>query len=379
MSIKLHFKFNIKKVDSIKKIDQLVIGDEMKKIILPLFLILLTLLSCNTTEPDNNNNGNEPDTTTQNFTFETYEFGDGFTSSNFADVWVFDENNIWAVGFLNSKDTIIDGQHVYNTNIIKWNGTSWKVLPYSGTTSGIYGIWANDSSDIFFTHGLVHRYYHGQFSTFDFSGMDFSGGRAIHKLWGSKSDNVWGVGPWGTIVHYNGTIWTQIEFDRQWYFYGITGNKETGIAYAVARNSSHVTIIVELNNLSAKIIYNNSQSTDLPGSWDIEYIGGDELNLADVRIWNFNIETRESKSLFDLPSGTGILSITSYNKNDVYFIGRRIGEMGNLTHYNGKRYKVFDMPYASDTYGGSSAVKKMAAYVGFANNKAVITLIRRAE
>ncbi len=38
------------------------------------------------------------DTTTQNFTFETVEFGDGFSSSYFNDVWIFDENNIWAVG-----------------------------------------------------------------------------------------------------------------------------------------------------------------------------------------------------------------------------------------------------------------------------------------
>jgi hypothetical protein len=40
------------------------------------------------------------DTTTQNFTFETVEFGDGFSSSYFNDVWIFDENNIWAVGYV---------------------------------------------------------------------------------------------------------------------------------------------------------------------------------------------------------------------------------------------------------------------------------------
>ncbi len=42
------------------------------------------------------------DTTTQNFTFETVEFGDGFSSSYFNDVWIFDENNIWAVGYIYS-------------------------------------------------------------------------------------------------------------------------------------------------------------------------------------------------------------------------------------------------------------------------------------
>ncbi len=55
--------------------------------------------SCNTTEPPDNKDNNQPDTTSQNFTFETYEFGDGFSSSYFNDVWIFDENNIVGLVF----------------------------------------------------------------------------------------------------------------------------------------------------------------------------------------------------------------------------------------------------------------------------------------
>ena len=86
------------------------------------------------------------DTTSNNFTFETYEFGDGYSSSYFNDVWVFNENNIWAVGYISPEDTTINGVHITNPNIIKWDGQSWKIQPNSGTSSGIYGMWAADTS-----------------------------------------------------------------------------------------------------------------------------------------------------------------------------------------------------------------------------------------
>ena len=90
------------------------------------------------------------DTTSNNFTFETYEFGDGYSSSYFNDVWVFDENNISAVGYISPEDTIINGVHITNPNIIKWDGQSWKIQLYSGTSDGIEGIWAADTGHIYF-------------------------------------------------------------------------------------------------------------------------------------------------------------------------------------------------------------------------------------
>ncbi|MBP9583078.1 MAG: hypothetical protein KBE38_13030, partial [Ignavibacterium sp.] len=60
-----------------------------------LFLLVslgnLTLTSCSTTEPPDIKPPVEPDSTTQNFTFETFEFGDGFSSSYFNDVFIFDQ------------------------------------------------------------------------------------------------------------------------------------------------------------------------------------------------------------------------------------------------------------------------------------------------
>ncbi len=90
------------------------------------------------------------DTTSQNFTFETFEFGDGYSSSYFNDVWVFDENNIWAVGYISPEDTTINGTHISNPNIIKWDGTGWELQLFSGTSSGIDGTFGHMVLAIYF-------------------------------------------------------------------------------------------------------------------------------------------------------------------------------------------------------------------------------------
>jgi hypothetical protein len=208
------------------------------------------------------------DTTNNNFTFETYEFGDGGSSSYFNDVWVFDENNIWAVGYISPEDTTINGRHITNPNIIKWDGQSWKIQPYSGTSDGIEGIWAADTGHIYFASGGLRKYENGVYKVIN-TNLGLTNGQRIEKLWGSSEQNIWGVGPAGTIVHFDGTTWTKIDFDKQWHFYEITGNKETGVGYAVARNPYDDCIIVKLENLLPEIIYKKSVSITKIASWTI--------------------------------------------------------------------------------------------------------------
>jgi hypothetical protein len=353
----------------------------MKAIVffLILSMIYFSSLSCNTTDPGRDDNTGGADTTSQNFTFETYEFGDGGSSSYFNDVWVFDEKNIWAVGYISPASATVDGVRISNPNIIKWDGATWKLQPYSGTSSGIYGIWAYDTSLIYFAWGNVLKYENGVYRNIVVQG-NWAQGQSIEKIWGSSKENIWGVGPWGTVVHYDGTGWKKIDFDTQWYFYNITGNKETGIAYATARNEKSTTVIVMLSEGNAEIIY-QSTTGDITshGSRTIEYMDSSQVYLADNRIWSFNTQTKDIINRYKLTTGIGIYSIAKHNKNDVYYFGTMVGGTGKLVHYNGKKYKEMDMPYGSYNYGGSSGNKNIAAYGGFIKNKAVITLIRRIK
>ncbi len=119
------------------------------------------------------------DTTSQNFSFEILEFGDGFESSYFNDVWVFDENNIWAVGYISPSDTVVNGTPIINPNIIRWSGVKWELELFDGTSSGIDGIWAVNASKIYFANGIVLKYENGSYQYEDFSNVPLPNG----QLW----------------------------------------------------------------------------------------------------------------------------------------------------------------------------------------------------
>ncbi len=354
-----------------------------KKMLTLIFITTLTLTlfqSCGSTDSPPIN---LPDTTTQNFTFETVEFGDGLSSSYLNDVWVFDENNIWAVGYISPSDTTVDGVRIINPNIIKWDGTDWILQPFSGTSSGIYGIWANKTDEIYFANGIVVKYKNENYEYENFQSVPLTNSQAVHKLWGSRESNIWGVGPWGTIVHNNGTGWAKIDFDRQWYFYNITGSKETGIAYAVARSSGDVCIIAELKKNQASIIYNSSENSPKLKSWTIDYhrqklyLAG--ADIISVKIWEYDL-TSGVKVLIDLegnPIEADISQITVNNANDIYFIGRSF-QIGAMIHYNGNRYSGFRNDLSPlINYGDTHSIDNLCVSVGGFNNKAYLTKIKR--
>ncbi len=214
--------------------------------------------------------------------------------------------------------------------------------------------------------------------------MGFTNTQGVEKLWGSSENNIWGVGPWGTIVHNDGTGWAKIEFDRQWYFYNITGSKETGIAYAVARATGDVFIIAELKNNQAKILYTSGNTLPILNSYTIDYhkqklylAGGDYIG---AKIWEYDLLTKEAKVLNDLfltAKNMLIQQISVNNTNDIYYIGRE-GGIGKLIHNNGIRYTKFaNNLRSSSNYGDTHSIINLTISVGYSNNKAYITKIIR--
>ena len=311
------------------------------------------------------------DTTSQNFTFEYFEFGDG-SSSYFNDVWIFDENNIWAVGDIDLPSGF--------TNFIQWDGNEWKPrYPYI-TSSGISGIWAVDTSLIYFASGSILKYQNGDFRYIIIPG-NWQTGQRIEKLWGSSGSNIYGVGPWGTIVYYNGVRWTKIEFDTQWYFYNITGNNETGAAYAVAVNQVDDCVIVKIDNSNVSIFYQKSLSNikvasrTITGIKNYLYISGFYYQNLICRVNDIG----EIKTVHVLPLTLGVRQSFALQSNDILYAGED-NSVARLVHFNGMNYKIFDFPQIDpDNYGGIHAIKDLAVSVGFTNNKAYLIIIRRSS
>ncbi len=343
----------------------------MKYILIFSTALFLLFAAFNCKSPTAPQGSNQPDTTSQNFSFSTYQFGDGSESSYFNDVWIFNSNNIWAVGY------VYDSTYG-RKNIIHWDGKSWASVGTQFSSSGIYGIWAKDTNTIYFAVGAVIKYENGKFIEMDLGNLGFTNGQGVQKLWGSSAGNIWGIGPWGTIVYYDGRQWSRINFDAQWYFLGITGNPNTGVAYAVARNQNHRTLVVELNNNTASTIFVNNDSLEYFGSWSITY-QNEKLYLGEVQIWSLDVNTLKIEKLYGLPGSYGITMIASESANDIYYFGSEVPFMGRMVHYNGARYTIFNIPYRSDNYGGAYAIRDLAAYCGYANNKAFITIIKRSD
>lgn len=344
--------------------------------LITLFFSFIVSTSCNTTEPDIKL-ALEPDSTTQNFTFETFEFGDGFESSWLNDVWIFDENNIWAVGYLAPSDTTINGIHITNPNIIRWDGSSWKLQPFSGTSNGMEGIWALDSSHIYFASGGLRKYVNGVYSTIN-TNLGLQNYQGIYKLWGNSENNLWGVGPGGTIVHYNGVAWGKITFDEGWRFDAITGSKQTGIAYASAINQQFNTIIVELKNNSATVIYNSANDPDNLSSFNLELLDENTLLLGRTMLWSFDIGEKKTKIIATLTSGYSAINIAVNSPIDIYYFVDKYGNGIELMHFNGKRFKELTFTNVSNQIKGDAfAIKDLAVMTGFSNNKGYLVKVKR--
>ena len=65
------------------------------------------------------------DTTSHNFTWQSWTFGE-HSSSVLYDVAIIDENNIWAVGEIYLYDSLgVPDPHAYNA--VHWDGTEWEL------------------------------------------------------------------------------------------------------------------------------------------------------------------------------------------------------------------------------------------------------------
>jgi hypothetical protein len=155
------------------------------------------------------------------------------------DVYVIDENHVWAVGgqdnymrieFYNGSSwTTQMDQYGGNNNPILievfaldannvWAGGSWGYLyKYDGSTwayqsagipssAHVTGIWGTSASEIYLstTDGKIYV-WDGTTS----SEETLPASIWLTDIWGSDANNIWAVGNSGTILHYNGISWIQ--------------------------------------------------------------------------------------------------------------------------------------------------------------------------
>ena len=188
----------------------------MKTFQIIFFLSLLILLNCCKTKESCLTCPSPPtDTTSHNFTFQTFTFG-GAGGSQLYDVTIINDTLAYAVGAIYLNDST--GQYdPLPYNLAVWDGTKWDLkkvtVNFRGNmiTSPLEGVIAFSPTDIWL---MATDPIHGDgqnWSDYDIRTITGNNNLTVSKGWGENSSSIYFVGRAGNIVSYNGSNWTNIE------------------------------------------------------------------------------------------------------------------------------------------------------------------------
>jgi len=318
------------------------------------------------------------DTTSHNFTWQTFEFGE-FGSSVLYDVAIIDENNIWAVGEIYVKDSL-GNPDPKRYNAVHWNGTTWELkrimfpsvcgstnlTPYAAKTVFAFNngeIWITSSGD-----KIVILKENNQIDRFC---LPSSVSMSINKLWGTSSNDLYAVGNGGNIAHWNGSSWTKIESGTSLDIYDIWGDynekSKNWEILAVASNISTAigSKILSIQNSKVSELSNSGLPWSLISLW---FISG----IKYISVGDGVYQTISPKEQWLRQPGLPPLYTTSISGtaiNDIV-VG---GAYWNLLHYNGINWQSY-FPFTSGSFTSVTLKNDRLIAVGGASGKAIIVI-----
>lgn len=346
---------------------------------------LLTLPAC---KQGNMTVDAKADTTSHNFAFQIDTLGDG-NSSVLNDVFIIDENNIWAVGEIYFKDA--SGQ--FNAppyNVARWDGQKWNLIRVptriwntnTFITAPLKTIIAFGSNDIWVTTGGQVIHYNGQnwgqwqFLFSDLNDNTFGG---INKFWGITNSQSWGAGNKGNIFYFNGSSWQKLASGTTVDIQDIWGavDAKTGQLTILAVGSYRAAIpqakqLLHIQNNTVSTLSDAGLPFDLSGIWftvgERYFVVGDGVYYSDVlgNPW-------QSDSSHPLLYKDAIRGLA---ENDIFITG----SFGLVSHYNGmtwKHYTGSELPRFYGRYKAVSYKGNLLIAVGWLDEQAVILRGRR--
>jgi hypothetical protein len=293
------------------------------------------------------------DTTSHNFTWHLQTLGDFGSSSTIFDVAIINDSLAYAVGEIYLQDsTGIINPTFYN--LAKWDGHIWQLSRVYYTFNGQQGvakftaIYAFGENDIWAGGTVPHHWDGNQWTEDDGVVGRFSS--LINRFWGTSDSNLYIVGSYGNIAHYDGVSWNKIpsgtSLDIQDIF-GATDSK-TGQTQILAVASN------PFENLDRKILSLSptlaTSVSDANISWSLSsiwFVPNSHYFVAGSGIY-------EKSSLSEPIWKNGRTQISSYYissmrgnaANDV--VG--VGGVGEVIHYNGSSWQSY---YSTTGFDGN--------------------------
>ncbi len=293
------------------------------------------------------------DTTSHDFTWQTYTFGGANGSSYLMDVAIINENDIWAVGEIHTSWTDqydSNGVWVQPYNAVHWNGTEWELKRIKWADGRTYektAIFVFNNNEILFGPNILYDGYNYKY--LPSLPVDNNGdGWRVNAMWGVSSDDFYVVGNGGNIAHYDGSSWTKINSGTELDIYDIWGdyNKKKGnyeiLAIASKILQSTDRDILKITNTGVEKLDETGIDWSLHGIWFKSnrkyYVVGSGIyrkNKIMDKTWNNNF--RQITQYY-------IYSVRCKEINDVFMCGA----FGEVLHYNGKSWHSYlnnDLPY----------------------------------
>ncbi|MCL6493463.1 MAG: glucosyl transferase [Ignavibacterium sp.] len=276
------------------------------------------------------------DTTSHNFTWQSWEFGE-CSNSVLYDVAIIDENNIWAVGEIYMRDSLGNcDPNAYNA--VHWDGTKWelkRIYHYSSCNPVDYppfkSIVAFSDTEIVLTSGGSIGWFNGKMNRTDCGIRPLLTG-SINKLWGSSSNDLYAVGNNGNIAHWDGRKWTKIESGTDIDLLDVSGNNNELFISGHSLDQSK-SILLKFSTGQIKLVwYNNTNNTEPYGRiiYSSKLIGKNLFTVSNRGVYLQNVANNSQVKLL-FPILYRAYRLTGTNSNDVYIVGSR----SNIQHYNG--------------------------------------------
>ncbi len=307
------------------------------------------------------------DTTSHNFTWQSWTFGGQAGSCTLYDVTIIDENDIWAVGEIYLLDTTgVPDPNAYNA--VHWDGSQWELIRIKTNACGgvdyppIKTVFAFSSDDILFAHidGSI-SHYNGIEFTNDCSLIAQLNGSA-NKMWGISKNDFYVVSDNGFIAHCQNGNWAKIESGIDATLTDVYGVKEPSTGklkiLSTAEKLNNYRILT-LTSSSAEDTLNWQPGTHLSGIW----LDGRKTYVAGTDIWANHYNQWQQKT----STGFFFTTIRGSASNNIYGIGP-----DGIDHFNGNDWHLIKQRPEGIVMLSGNCSSNIVAAVGFSTLGGVV-------
>lgn len=310
------------------------------------------------------------DTTSHDFTWEIFYFGNGIGNSVLEDVEIIDDNNIWVVGDIQDagfdKDGVWQDQH----NVVRWNGSEWQTdrifgdsfcNPDNKYTPYLHSIYIDPKNHIWTNSGSqVINVKDGKiYCSENISRLD--------KLEGFNDGSIIAVNHTNEkslLNYFKSGTWEKIELPNEGFIMDllpiVERNGEKSILFP---HSNYKTKMFEL------LIINSQKKVKQYST--LPYYTSSVWTKNGLPLYGCGDKLFENKNgEWNLISEHSVSKINGSELNNIFAVG-----WGNILHFNGstwKRYEEFDGIYYAVAVSSNAVV-----IVGMHDNKAVIVVGRK--